>query len=162
MNGIAAAAGVTKPVLYQHFDSKRDLYRAVLCDIGAELHDTIAKATASADSPRHQIEGGFHAYFEWVAHRSNAFHVLFGTGTHRDPEFSEEARRVEASLAEVVADNIIIESLSRGHRLVLGNAIVGMAESACRYWLANDVDVDAATLADEVSELAWAGLRGVG
>jgi AcrR family transcriptional regulator len=162
MNGIAAAAGVTKPVLYQHFESKRALYHAVLCEIGAELHDTIAKPTASADGPRQQIEAGFTAYFRWVADNANAFHVLFGNGTRRDPEFADEARRVEASLAEVVADHITIESLSHGHRLVLGNAIVGMAESACRYWIANDVDVDAETLAGEVSRLAWAGLRGVG
>ncbi len=162
MNCIASAAGVTKPVLYQHFESKRDLYRAVLCEIGADLHDTVAKATAEAGGPRQQIEAGFGAYFGWVAENSNAFHVLFGNDTRRDPEFADEARRVESSIAEIVAHHITVESLPPDHRLVLGNAIVGMAESACRYWLANDVAVDAPTLAADISRLAWAGLRGVG
>ena len=41
MNDVADAAGVTKPVLYQHFDSKRELYRALLEEVGApyELSD---------------------------------------------------------------------------------------------------------------------------
>ena len=46
MNDVAVAAGVTKPVLYQHFDSKRDLYKALLDEVGARLLDSIAKATA--------------------------------------------------------------------------------------------------------------------
>ena len=48
MNDVAEAAGVTKPVLYQHFSSKRELFVELLADIGAELRDTIAKATADA------------------------------------------------------------------------------------------------------------------
>lgn len=161
MNDVAEAAGVTKPVLYQHFGSKRDLYVQLLAEIGAELRDTIAKATASAQGPRQQIELGFGAWFGFVDTHRDAFRVLFGNGTRGDEEFAEEARRVEASIAEVVADLIDVAGLSRQHRLVLGNGIVGMAEAACRYWLANDVEVDPATLAAEVSQLAWAGLRGI-
>jgi AcrR family transcriptional regulator len=48
MNDVAEAAGVTKPVLYQHFGSKRDLFVELLTEIGAELRDTVAKATADA------------------------------------------------------------------------------------------------------------------
>ena len=58
--------GVTKPVLYQHFSSKRELFVELLADIGAELRDTIAKATADAAGPRQQIENGFRAYFSYV------------------------------------------------------------------------------------------------
>lgn len=161
MNDIAEAAGVTKPVLYQHFASKRELYRELLAEIGAELRDTIAKATAQAEGPRQQIELGFDAYFRFVSEHRSAFQVLFGNGTRRDEEFAEEARRVEASIAEVVADLIDVAGLGRQHRIVLGNGIVGMAEGACRYWLANDVEVDPARLAAEISQLAWAGLRGI-
>jgi len=161
MNDVADAAGVTKPVLYQHFASKRELYREILGEIGSELRDTIAKATAEADGPRQQIELGFRAYFRFVETHNNAFRVLFGAGTRRDEEFALEARRVEGSIAEIIADLIQIEGLSPVRRLLLGNGIVSLAEGACRYWLLHDVDVDADTLADEVSQLAWAGLRGI-
>jgi AcrR family transcriptional regulator len=161
MNDVAEAAGVTKPVLYQHFASKRALYLELLAEIGAELRDTIAKATADAEGPRQQIDLACLAYFKFVADNVNAFRVLFGDSTRRDEEFADEARRVEASIAELAAELINVEGLSWERRLLLGNGIVGLAEGACRYWLANSVEVDARTLAGEVSQLAWAGLRGI-
>ena len=47
MDDIAEAAGVTKPVLYQHFRSKRALYLELLDDVGARLMEAITKATAT-------------------------------------------------------------------------------------------------------------------
>lgn len=161
MNDVAEAAGVTKPVLYQHFASKRELYRELLGEIGGQLRDSIAKATADAPGPRQQIEAGFEAYFRFVAHHGDAFQVLFGAGTRRDKEFAKEARRVEASIAEMTADLIAVDTLSPEDRRVLGNGIVGLAEGACRYWLAHEVDSSPEVLAGHVSRLAWAGLRGI-
>ena len=63
MNDIAEAAGVTKPVLYQHFPSKRALYLELLRDVGGRLRDEVGKAVATADGPRQQVEAGFAAYF---------------------------------------------------------------------------------------------------
>ncbi len=161
MNDVAEAAGVTKPVLYQHFASKRELYRELLLDIGGQLKDTIAKATVDADGGRQQIEQGFEAYFGFVAEHSDAFQVLFGAGTRRDEEFAAEARRVEESVAEMVAGLIEIPGISEQQRRLLGNGLVGLAEGAGRYWLHHGVDVDAETLAAQVAQMAWAGLRGV-
>ncbi len=93
MNEIAEAAGVTKPVLYQHFRSKRDLYREVLADVGAHLLDEITKATAAAAGPREQVELGFAAYFRFVAEHEPAYRVLFGGGARRDEEFSDDGQR---------------------------------------------------------------------
>ena len=98
MDDIAERAGVSKPVLYQHFASKRDLYLQLLGEVGTELRETIAKATVNASGPRQQIEGGIRAYFEFVEHRGDAFRVLFGSGTRRDEEFAQEAHKVEASI----------------------------------------------------------------
>ena len=161
MNDVAEAAGVTKPVLYHHFASKRDMYKGLLVDIGTELEDLISKAAAQASGPREQIIFGFRAYFSFVEQNPSAFRVLFGAGTRRDEEFAAVARRVEASIAEVVASLIEVEGLSPERRKLLGNGIVALAKGSCRYWLEHSVAVDAATLADDVSRLAWAGLRGI-
>ena len=67
MNDVADAAGVTKPVLYQHFDSKQDLYMALLHEVGNRLLTAITKATAGVAGGRQQTEQGFLAYFQWVA-----------------------------------------------------------------------------------------------
>ena len=109
MNDIADAAGVTKPVLYQHFASKRDLYREVLDDVGGRLEETIAKAAAGAPGPREQVEAGFGAYFRFVAGDQDAFQVLFGGDTRRDPEFARQAAATEASIAKAIAGLIDVE-----------------------------------------------------
>ena len=85
MNDIAEAAGVTKPVLYQHFGSKRALFLEVLREVGGRLRDAVGKATASATGPHQQVEYGFRAYFNWVANTSGGFDVLFAGETRRDP-----------------------------------------------------------------------------
>ena len=90
MNDVAEAAGVTKPVLYQHFRSKRELYKQVLTDVGDHLLDAITKATAAAKSPHEQVELGFIAYFRFVEANEAAFRVLFGGGTRRDEEFAAQ------------------------------------------------------------------------
>src|SRR5947199_1945681 len=78
MNDLAEAAGVTKPVLYQHFRSKRALYLELLEDVGGRLRDAINKATTEAESPREQVRAGFRAYFQFVEDERLAFQLLFG------------------------------------------------------------------------------------
>ena len=94
MNEVAEAAGVTKPVLYQHFESKRELYQALLDEVGARMLTAIVTATADAPDGRSQTEIGFRAYFRWVAEDHAAFMLLYGSGSRRDEEFSRAVRRV--------------------------------------------------------------------
>src|SRR6185503_16678650 len=100
MHEIAEAAGVTKPVLYQHFGSKRELYLELLEDVGGQLRDAIGKATSGAGGPRQQVEAGFAAYFHFVHRQQAAFQILFGGGSRRDEEFAEAVSQVEASVAD--------------------------------------------------------------
>ena len=161
MNDLAEAAGVTKPVLYQHFGSKRELYLELLVDVGNRLRDAIAKATTEAGSPREQVERGFEAYFRFVADHEAAFQVLFGGGTRRDEEFAVHARRVEESVADIIATLIDVPGLPEDERMLLAHGIVGLAEGTSRHWLRSHGPGDPAELAARVSELAWAGLRGI-
>jgi len=161
MNDIAEAAGVTKPILYQHFDSKRELYRELVTDVGTQLEREIVAATSAEPNGRQQVEAGCRAYFEFVADHEHAFQVLIGGATRRDEEFAAEAEKVEASLAGMIGALITIEGLDVEHRRLLGRGIVGLAEGASRHWLASGRRPDAETLAAQVAELAWAGLRGI-
>ena len=169
MDEVAEAAGVTKPVLYQHFDSKRELFLELLEDVGGYLVSAVTAAVGGAAGPRQQVEAGFEAYFEFVTEQTNAFRLLFGSGSRRDEEFSEVVRRVEDVMAAAVA-SLIETDISADHRQLLGYGIVGLAEVTSRHW-ASSVHVEeldeaqraaeATRLARRVSELAWAGLRGV-
>jgi AcrR family transcriptional regulator len=161
MNDLAEAAGVTKPVLYQHFNSKRELYLELLDTVGGRLQDAIVTATASADGPRQQVEQGFTAYFRFVAEHQEAFQVLFGGGTRRDEEFASYVRRVEDAIAGAISALIEVEGLPDEDRRLLAYGIVGLAEGASRHWLLSDASGDPDALAARVAELAWAGLRGI-
>jgi AcrR family transcriptional regulator len=160
MNDVAEAAGVTKPVLYQHFSSKRDLYLALLEEVGARLLSAIAKATGDAASPKDQVARGVAAYFRWVSDDHASFTLLFGSGARRDGEFADAVRRVEQAIADAIAP-LIQADIDLEHQRTLAFAIVGMAEGASRHLVRAGGAFDPERVAAQVAELAWAGLRGV-
>jgi AcrR family transcriptional regulator len=161
MNDVAEAAGVTKPVLYQHFTSKRALYLELLELVSLRLMAAIDEATSAAAGPREQVERGLRAYFRFVVDSPDEYQLMFGGGTRRDAEFAQEAARLERSIAEVIADLITVDGLAEHERVLLAHGIVGLAEGATRHWLGDDLDLDADEITDRVADLAWRGLRGI-
>ena len=161
MNDIAIAAGVTKPVLYQHFTSKRELFAELLGEVGRDLQETITKAVTSADGPREMVELGFLAYFSYVDRHRDAFRLFYGGSMARDDEFAEVVNQTETAVAGLVAALIEIEGISAEQRRVLGHGIVGMIEGASIHWLTSASDADPDALAHQLADLAWRGLRGV-
>ncbi len=160
MSELAEAAGVTKPVLYQHFRSKRALYLELLDDVGRRLQDTIVQATTSADTAHRQVQAGFAAYFRFVSDNPNAFRLLLGGTSRRDREFSEAVERVEDAMAAAIAA-LITTDLDDDHRRLLAHGLVGMAEGASRRYLAPGQGSSPESLGLRLADLAWAGLRGV-
>jgi AcrR family transcriptional regulator len=176
MDDIAEAAGVTKPLVYQHFESKRALYLELMDVFSSELVTRIVKATATAEGPRQQVELGFAAYFELMVDNEQAFRLLYGRDAPDDPELGAALRRVEDAIAEAI-DPLIDAGLEPSHRLLLAHAVVGMAEGASRHWLEarreipaddgsgttvvsrGDPTEEAAVLAAQLADFAWAGLR---
>jgi AcrR family transcriptional regulator len=160
MDAVAAEAGVTKPVLYQHFSSKRELFLELLRDVGARLADAVGEAATAAISAEAQVVDGFAAYFRFVATHPDQFLLLFGEGVRVDAEFAEAVAVVEAELARFIAALIEIEGLDDDDRLVLAHGILGLAEGTGRHWIAAGATGDVDALASRVADLAWLGLRG--
>ena len=160
MNDVADAAGVTKPVLYQHFDSKRELFRALLEEVGNRMLSAIAKATADAPDGKSQTQRGFRAYFRWVAEDRDEFKLLYSSGTRRDDEFRDAIRRITDQAASAIAPLIAVD-IEPEHRRTIAHAIVGLAEGASRRLVELDASFDPDEVARQVSDLAWAGLRAV-
>lgn len=163
MNDVAEAAGVTKPVLYQHFDSKKALHSELVDEIGARLEREIWAAASAADGPRQQVEAGFRAYFRWAIGQGAAFQVLFSDRSRADAELADAIDRVEAIVADRVASLIDVPGLSDEERHVLAFGVVGIAEATSRRWLRLGLGSgdDADAFADQVARLAWSGLRGI-
>jgi len=160
MDDVAAGAGVTKPVLYQHFPSKRALFVELLDDVGHQLLGGLAVATGAATTGRERVEAGFTAYFRFVTGHEAAFRLLFGAAARNDAEFGEIVERILDETADALTLLIDIPGTAE-HRRVLAHALIGIAEATSRDALTDDGALEPALLAQWVSELAWFGLRGV-
>ena len=166
MDDLAEAAGVTKPLLYQHFSSKRALYLELVGSIARDLQAAIAHAVSEADGPRQQVELGFAAYFRLVVSHEAEFRLLYGRDHADDEELGRALRTVEDAIAEAI-DPLIDAGLDDDHRRLLAYGIVGMAEGASRRFMEHRpesesaVDEEAQKLGRRIADLAWAGLRSV-
>lgn len=160
MEEIAEGAGVTKPVLYQHFPSKRALYRELLDDVDRQLTDRLLEATASVTTGRERVQAGFAAYFRFVTGNRAAFRLLFGASVRNDAEFAAVAEATIDRVAELIAELIDIDAASE-HRRTLAHAMVGMAEATSRRVANDEGEEDPDRLAGWLAEMAWFGLRGV-
>ncbi len=160
MNQIAAEAGVTKPVLYQHFASKRELFAELLSQVANELTETLGETLSGSAEPQALIDDGFRAYFDYFAKRPEAYAILFGDGVMSDEGFARERARFEATMADSIAALIDIDDLDPEGRLLLAHGIVGLAEGTLRHWRKRDPAADAGTTSATVAGFAWVGLRG--
>ena len=160
MNDVADAAGVTKPVLYQHFESKRELYQALLDTVGARMVKAIRTATADVTSGRERTERGFRAYFRWVAANPEAFVLMYGGASRQDQEFAQGVRRVTDEAARAIAP-LIDGVVDDEHRMNLAHALIGVSEAVSRRLVEQGAAFEPDVVADQLSSFAWAGLRSV-
>ncbi|MCP4793527.1 MAG: TetR/AcrR family transcriptional regulator [Acidimicrobiales bacterium] len=157
MNALAAEAGVTKPVLYQHFASKRELFAQLLARTGDRLHSAIAERSAGVDTPRQRVEVGFAAFFHFFDEHPDAFSVLYGSSLGSVPEFKREARRVQDTFTAILAR--LINGVDGDDALVMAAGINGIAEGMVRYWMHEGRRHSADEMATLTTRLAWGGLE---
>lgn len=158
MEQLADAAGVSKPVLYQHFPSKRDLYLALVRDAITEMESQVRKALEGTRDNRARVEGAIAAYFDFVEDRR--FRLVFGAFDATDNDVREAVEEAMGRTAETVGQLIAEDAgLDKAAAGLLATALRGLATEAARWW--TDADVDGLGKADAVrllSRLAWRGL----
>jgi AcrR family transcriptional regulator len=158
MEAIAEAAGVTKPVLYQHFPSKHALYTDLLTIELGRLETAFEDAIEHAEDNAARLRQGFGAYVDFVAVHEDAFRVLFTSSLGREDAFRERVARFRDWIAGRITAIIQAEAgLPETRARALAAAMVGMAEGAATWWLAESRPLPAADLADELAGLAWKG-----
>jgi AcrR family transcriptional regulator len=168
MDDVAEAAGVTKPLLYQHFSSKKALYLELVNEVANRILIAIAGATSQAAGPRSQVEEGLRAYFALVVEDPAAFKLLYDRDHGGDEELGASVRQVERALVKAV-DPLIDAGLDPDHRRFLAAGLVGMAEGASIAWIDLGLELDSERehtieserLARRMSSMLWAGLRSV-
>ena len=159
MDDIAERAGVSKPMLHQHFPGKLELYLALLDTHCDALVDRVTRAMATSHDNKERVRGAMQAYFDFVDEESEAFRLVFESDLRNDPAVRERMDRVEQGSIAAITDTIMADtgvSLARAELLAAG--LVGAAVTAARFWLAGGRQVDKPEAEQLLATLAWRGI----
>jgi len=160
MEQLADAAGVSKPVLYQHFPSKRDLYLALVHDAVAGMEEQVRTALEGTSDNRARVEGAIAAYFDFVEDRR--FGLLLGAAELTDDDVRAAVEgamsRVAGAVGALIAEDA---ALSPRSAAFLATALRGLATEGARWWLEHP-EIDKREAVVLLSRLAWRGLGSFG
>src|SRR6478609_2366358 len=136
MDDIAERAGVSKPVLYQHFPGKLDLYLALLDQSCDNTIDNCRRALESTEDNKLRVQAAIDVFYEYVASDTGAFRLVFESDLTNEPAVREHVDRVTNDCAAVIAhvihdDTGLPDTASR----LLAVSLVGMAQVSARFWL---------------------------
>jgi len=161
MDDIAERAGVSKPVLYQHFPGKLELYLALLEQSCDAVIGKVRGALASTHDNKERVGRTFEAFYDYVASESGAFRLVFESDLTNEPAVREQVDRVTNECAELIAEVIKEDTGLPGSACyLLAVSLVGMAQVSSRFWLDADGGLTRDDAAALVTGLAWRGIRG--
>jgi AcrR family transcriptional regulator len=159
MDDIAERAGVSKPVLYQHFPGKLELYLALLDTHCDAMVSRVRSAMEATTDNKDRVRGAIQAYFDFIDHESEAFRLVFESDLRNDPAVRERVDRVETGCIAAITDTIMADTgVSRARAELLASGLVGAAEIAARFWLAGGRQVDKAEAESLLTTLSWRGI----
>jgi AcrR family transcriptional regulator len=161
MDEIADRAKVSKPVLYQHFPSKLDLYLAVLDLHIDSLVFAIQKAIASNQENSSRVAATVDAYFGFIDSEGEAFRLLFESDMNLEPQVRERLNRMTYDCAAAVSAIISIDTgLGKEESMMLAVGIIGTVQTTARHWLDRDGKIDRKRATELVMNLTWRGISG--
>jgi len=165
MDDIAERAGVSKPVLYQHFPGKLDLYLALLDTQAEALTAAVISALAGTTDNRERIHAVLSAYFAFVSrddeagNPAGAFRLIFESDLNNDPEVRKRVESVTEKTMEAVAETVAADTgLGRDEAELLATALTGSAQVVARWWLARERPVSQEQAIHLLESLLWRGI----
>jgi AcrR family transcriptional regulator len=164
MGEIAEAAGVARPVLYDHFPSKRALFLTLLEEQSAQLVAHVGAAITARGSEEERMRQTVDAFFSWAERNPHGWGMLFRDGGEREAEIQEARRRLHRErvratgfLLAADAQHAGIDPSSRQAELMVELIIAGLAGVA-RWW-ADHPRTKRAELVDAAMASLWSGLE---
>jgi len=161
MDEIADRAGISKPVLYQHFPSKLELYLALLDESVDALIDTVRAALSSTTDNKQRVAATFGAYFGFVAGEGGAYRLVFESDLSNEPAVRARLDRSVQDCAEMISGVIKEDThIPDEAAHLLGVGLVGTAQVSARYWLGAGGRISQEEAEQLMARLAWRGISG--
>ncbi len=160
MDEIADRAGVSKPVLYQHFPGKMELYLALLDDANEQLTEAVLGALQGATTEAERVVATMDAYFEFVSRDRTPYRLVFESDLVNDPDVKERLDAVERALAAAIAPLMRQNTeYSEAEAHLLATAMVGMGQQSARFWQSQGERIPRQRAVHLVAALAYRGVR---
>lgn len=161
MDEIAERAGVSKPVLYQHFPGKLELYLALLDLHVDDMANRCREALASTTDNKQRVQAAIGAFFDFVSSQGEAFRLVFESDLRNVAPVRQRMERSLRESAEMISQVIQEDTgCSSDEAHLLGVGLVGMAEVSARYWLASHGTIPKDVATQLMARLAWRGIGG--
>jgi AcrR family transcriptional regulator len=161
MDDIAERAGVSKPVLYQHFPGKLELYLALLEQGTEQLVEAVGTALAGTPENHDRVEALIAAYFSFVDAPDGVFRLVFESDLTQESAVRKRIDDANVRCAELVGQVIGEETGLRAEEaLLLGYGLIGLAQTSARAWLADGARVPRRDAEAMAASLAWRGISG--
>jgi AcrR family transcriptional regulator len=161
MDDIAEHAGVSKPVLYQHFPGKLELYLALLERHTDELVHRVRGAIEETHDNRQRVLNAVQAYFDFVDGDGGAFRLVFESDLRNQPAVQAVVERAYTACVATIAQAVVADAgLGTGRAWLVAVGVVGVSEHSARYWLSHQHEVPKDEAVALTASLAWKGLAG--
>ncbi|EHR59710.1 TetR/AcrR family transcriptional regulator [Saccharomonospora cyanea] len=164
MEDVAAAAGVTKPVLYRHFDDKADLYLA-LGRRGTEmLFARLIPAINAELAPLPRIRMALDAFFSVIEEHPNLYHLLarksFGDRPVDADVVAEDKQLIATALTALLGDYMRMLNMDSGAAEPWAHGIVGMVQNTGEWWLEKRT-MSRDSVVEYLTQIIWAAIDGL-
>ncbi len=165
MDELAAAVGVTKPLLYHYFGNKERLYIACMERVGDGLLGMIAAAVGESRDPAEALRAGLHAFFDFLDSDRAAWSVLFDETSAHVGAVAQRVSEYRARIADLVAGSLLARlqperrAAARTEVEAVSIALLGAAEALARWWLTAGRALAAPEVADLLIATVEPGLR---
>ena len=163
MDDIAEHAGVSKPVLYQHFPGKLELYLALLDRHTGELVRRVQAAIEETHDNRERVRNAVGAYFDFVdGDDGEAFRLVFESDLRNQPAVRAVVEQMYTACVQAIAQAVVVDAgLDADRARLIAIGVIGISEHSARYWLTRRQDLPKDEVVALTAALALKGLAGL-
>lgn len=163
MEGIAAHAGVSKPVLYRYFADKSELWLAVGQVAGQMVLDDMIPAVAAVREDRAIVAAAIDIYLARIESDLNLYRFVVHQPdiARRRDVVADVMDTVASGLARIFGDQLRARGLDSGAALPWAYGVVGYVQAVGDWWLRQQQPISREALGEYLTTFLWSGISGM-
>jgi AcrR family transcriptional regulator len=162
MDDIAERAGASKPILYQHFPSKHELYLGILDERVEAIVEQVRSAIEAESTNKARLKAAIACYFNLVDDADLGYRLIFESDFTMNHDVRARVEDVVSQVSRIVGAEVSKQTgKSLGEANILAGGLAGMAQAAAWRWLRLGRPVPIEKAIAQTLDLAWNGLNSI-